>query len=81
MTIKKFLVTGLGAAVTEAGVRAWLEGFGPVVKVAIIRDGNAADPIVLVEMAIGDGAAAHLVSRVTNYWHEGAMVNVRLLIH
>jgi hypothetical protein len=81
MTTKKFLITGLGAGVTEAGVRAWLGDYGPVVQVAIIRDGNAADPVALVEMAIGDGTAGYLVSRLCNYWHEGAMVNARLLSH
>lgn len=81
MTTKKFLIMGLGPDSTEENIRAWLGHFGPVVLVDIIRDGDAADPVTFVEMEIGDGAAARLVSRLTDYWHDGKLVNARLLHH
>lgn len=81
MTTKKILITGLRAGATEASIQSWLGRFGPVVQVDIIREGSAADPFALVEMDIGDGVAAYLVSRLSNYWHEGAVVNARLLHH
>jgi hypothetical protein len=81
MTTKKFLIMGLGGTATEESVRSWLSHFGPVVRVDIIRDGNANDPVAFVEMEIGDEAAAHLVSRLSDYWHEGKLVNARLLHH
>lgn len=81
MTTKKFLIMGLGPDSTEESIRRWLGHFGPVVLVDIIRDGDAADPVTFVEMAIGDAAAAHLVSRLSDYWHEGKLINARLLHH
>ena len=81
MTTKKFLITGLGTAANEDSIRSWLGHFGPVVLVDIIRDGDAADPITFVEMEISDAAAAHLVSRLSDYWHDGKLVNARLLHH
>lgn len=81
MTTKKILITGLGAAANEESIRSWLGQFGPVVRVDIIRDGEAADPVAFVEIEIGNEEAAHLVSRLTDYWHEGKLVNARLLHH
>lgn len=81
MTTKKLLIMGLGDAATEESVGSWLGRFGPVLRVDIIHDGNAADPVALVEMDIDDGIAAYLVSRLTNYWHEGKLLNGRLLNH
>jgi hypothetical protein len=81
MTTKTILVTGLGCGVTEVGVQSWLARFGPVVQVDMIREGNAANPYALVQMDIGDAAAATLVSRLSNYWHEGALVSAWLLHH
>jgi hypothetical protein len=81
MTTKKILITGIGAAASEESIRSWLVHFGPVLRVEIIRDGDAADPVALAEMEIGDGAAAHLVSRLSDYWHEGKLINARLLHH
>jgi hypothetical protein len=81
MTTKNILISGLGAGSTEEGIRSWLGHFGPVVRVNIIRDGDATDPVALVEMEIGSEAAANLVSRLSEYWHEGKLVNARLLIH
>lgn len=81
MSTKKILITGLCNAATEESIRAWLGHFGPVERVDIVRDGSANDPVALVEMSIGDGAAAYLVSRLTDYWHDGKLVNARLLNH
>ena len=81
MTMRNILITGIGSAATEESIRTWLGHFGPVVLVDIIRDGDAADPIAFVEMEIGDGAAARLVSRLSDYWHEGKLINAMLLIH
>lgn len=81
MAIKKFLITGLGAASAEESIQAWLGQFGLVVSLKIIHDGNPAVPVALVEMDIDDEQAFHLVSRISNYWHEGYMVNVWHLLH
>ena len=81
MTTKKILITGLRADIDEVGVRALLERFGPVTRVDIIRDGNADEPVALAEMSIGDGPAAYLTFRLTNYWHDGKVINARLMHH
>ena len=76
MTMKKFLLTGLGPATTEENIQSFLGGFGPVVEVEILRDGNAMMLVAFVEMDIGDEQALHLTSRISNFRHEGHMVNV-----
>ena len=81
MTTKKILIMGLGAGTTEAAIRSLLGRFGPVVQVSIVREGDADNPVALVEMDIDDAAAANLVFRLSNYWHEGAIVTARLLHH
>jgi hypothetical protein len=81
MKAKKLLITGLSAGSTEEGLRSWLSYFGQIDRVEIIRDGNAADPVALLEMSISDGAAAFLLSHLANYWHEGKLVTARLLHH
>lgn len=81
MTTKKFLIMGLGADSSEESIRSLLSRFGPVERVEIIRDGNPDDPIALVKMSIGDGAAGYLVSQLSDYWHEGKLVSARLLHH
>lgn len=78
---KRILITGLRADVDEAGVRAFLERFGPVSQVDLIRDGNSDEPVAVASMEIGEGAAAYLVFHLTDYWHDGAMLNARLLHH
>ncbi len=78
---KKFAITGLGPAATKDSVQVLLDGFGPVVDVEIIRDGDAAMPIAIVEMAIGDLQAYRLTSRISNYWHGGHVVSANLLHH
>jgi hypothetical protein len=81
MTMKKILITGLRADMDETGVRTFLERFGPVSQVEIIREGNADQPVALAGMDIDEGAAAYLVFYLTDYWHEGAMLSARLLHH
>ena len=81
MTTKKILITGLGAAATEESIRSWLGRFGQVVRVDIIRDGDADRPIAVVEMEIGEGAAAYLAFRLSDYGHDGDQVKARLLHH
>lgn len=79
--MKKILLMGLGAKATEAGVRTWLSCFGPVRNVDLVREGDAKAPLALVEMDISDGQAFFLVSRISNYWHDGSLINARLLTH
>lgn len=79
METKKILITGLGAGATEAGIQTWLNCFGPVMKIRFICKGVHADSTALVETDISDEAAAYLVSRLSNYWHDGAVVNASLL--
>ena len=79
--MKKILLMGLGVTATEAGVRSWLSGFGPVLNVAFVRDGDAQAPLAVVDMDITDGHAFFIVSRLSNYWHDGSLVSARLLGH
>ena len=81
MVTKKFAITGLGPATTKDSVLIWLGSFGPIVDVEIIRDGDAAAPIAVVEMDIGDEQAFLLTSRISNYWHDGYIVSASLLHH
>jgi hypothetical protein len=79
--MKKILLSGLAADIDEAHIRAGLEKLGPVSAVHIIRDGDAASPVVIVEMDIDDQTAYRLTSRVTDFWHDGKTINARLLLH
>jgi len=81
VTTKKILITGLGAAATEESIRSWLGRFGPVVRVDIIRDGDADRPVAVVEMEISDGVAECLAFRLSDYGHDGDQVCARLLNH
>ncbi|HEX8964181.1 MAG TPA: RNA-binding protein [Rhodocyclaceae bacterium] len=81
MTTKVILLTGLGAASTADGIREWMRRFGPVVHVDFVRDGNAAAPLAVVEMEVSEAQAFFIVSRLTNYWHEGSLVSARLMVH
>ena len=78
---KKFAITGLGSGTTKDSVQILLDGFGPIVDVEIICDGDAAMQIAVVEMAIGDVQAYRLTSRISNYWHDGHIVSASLLHH
>lgn len=79
--MKKIMLTGLGGDVSEQRIRESLERVGPVVNVTIIRGGDASTPVVIVEMDINDEQAFRITSRVTDYWHDGHMLNARLLLH
>ena len=79
--MKKIMFSGLLPDVTEEAVRKSLEKVGPVPTVSIIKDGDASAPLVIVEMDISDVQAFQLTSRVTDYWHDGHMINARLLLH
>jgi hypothetical protein len=79
--MKKIMLTGLGGDVSEQRIRESLERVGPVVSVTIIREGDASAPVVIVEMDINDEQAHRITSRVTDYWHDGHMLNARLLLH
>ena len=79
--MKKIMFSGLLPDVTGEAVRKSLEKVGPVHTVSIIKDGDASAPLVIVEMDISDVQAFQLTSRVTDYWHDGHMINARLLLH
>ena len=79
--MKKIMFSGLLPDVTEEAVRESLEKIGPVHTVSIIKDGNGSAPLVIVEMDISDAQAFQITSRVTDYWHDGHMINARLLLH
>lgn len=79
--MKKILLMGLSPTVTEAGIRSWLSGFGAVRTVELVREGDAAAPVAVIEMDISDGQAFFIESRICNYWHDGSLVSARLLNH
>jgi len=79
--MKKILLMGLGPNTTEDGVRSWLSGFGTVIDVELVREGDSTAPVALVQMDITDAEAFFIVSRVCNYWHDGSLVSARLLNH
>jgi hypothetical protein len=81
MVTKKFAITGLGPTTTKDSVHILMDRFGPVVDIEIIRDGDAAAPIALVAMAIGDAQAYSLTSRISNYWYDGCVLSANLLHH
>ncbi len=79
--MKKILLMGLSAAATEAGVRSWLGAYGAVVKVDLVREGDAKAPLAVIEVDISAGQAFLIVSRISSYWHDGSLVSARLLAH
>lgn len=79
MTTKKLLIKGLDADATEAGIRSWLDRFGPVKRVEIIREGHPTNPSVLVEMDLDDKAAEYLVAQISCFYHSSAAVSAQLL--
>jgi len=79
--MKKIMFTGLGADVTEAAVRESLEKVGPVVEVLIVRDGDPQNPYVVVTMNIDDDTAYRITARATDYWHNGRIINARMMLH
>jgi hypothetical protein len=81
MSAKKILITGIGVDATEQGIRALLGQFGPVDQIEIICEGNPHEPVALAEMDLSDGQAFHLTQRITDYWHEDAVLSAHLLMH
>lgn len=81
MLTKKILITGFGVDVTEQDIRALFDSFGPVERIDILREGNPKEPVALLEMSLSDGALAHLLARMSHYWHDGALINAHLLLH
>ena len=81
MAMKRFLLTGFGPATTEESIQSFLREFGPVVGVDILRDRNATVLVAFVEMDIGDEQAFFLASYISNFWHEGHMINMWHVFH
>lgn len=79
--MKKIMFTGVDSNITEEQVRQSLEKLGVIDDVQIIRDGNPASPVVVVAMAISDEQAYKLTTRLTDYWHDGHMINACILLH
>jgi hypothetical protein len=79
--MKKILLVGLGPNATEEAIRSWLSGFGSVIDVELVREGDAKAPVALIRMDISEAEAFFIVSRISNYWHEGSLVSARLLTH
>jgi len=81
LPMKKIMFTGIDPETTEAAIRESLERVGPVVDVIIVRDGDPAHPYVVVTMNIDDDTAYRLTTRVTDYWHNGQMINARMMLY
>lgn len=77
----KMLITGLRLGVTPDEVRQGMEKLGPVDKVEIVptKSDHAKDCWAIVEMPISAEKAEQIASRVTDLWHEGGMVNIRVM--
>jgi len=78
--MKKLVLSGLRATVTEADVGSWLSRFGPVGSVRFVREGDDQAPVAVVEMDLSDAEAFYLTSRLSRYWHDGSLVSATLLI-
>lgn len=79
--MKRLLITGVNPTSTPDALASWLTRFGPVIGVNIVRDGDARAPIAIVDMDISDAQASFIVSRIANYWHDGALVSASWLMH
>ena len=79
--MKKIMFSGLSADVTESAIRESLQKLGPVHSIQIISDGDASSSIAIVTMSIDDELAFKLTSRVTDYWHNGNIINARIMVH
>lgn len=77
----KMLVTGLRPGVTEDEVRMGMEKLGPVDTVEIVSTQREDEKNcwAIVEMPISAEKAEQIASRVTDIWHEGAMVNIQVM--
>lgn len=77
----KMLVTGLRLGVTAQEVRQGMEKLGPVDRVEIVptESEHAKDCWAIVEMPISAEQAERITSRVTDIWHDGRMINIRVM--
>ena len=77
----KLLVTGLRLGVTVDEVRLGMEKLGPVDTIEIVSSQreNEKDCWAIVEMPISAEKAEQIANRVTDLWHDGAMVNIRVM--
>lgn len=78
--MKKILLSGVSADISEDAVRRELADLGPLAQVTIIRDGDPSRPMVMIELPISDAAAYLLVERLDNHWHDGQRISAHLLI-
>lgn len=76
----KFLLTGFRADVTVREVASILPQSGKATDIRIVTEGNPDEPLVLVDMAIGDMDAFRLTSRLRDYWHRGRMISAHRLV-
>lgn len=79
--MKKILLTGVAIDISEERVREKFASVGPVHAVEIIREGDPDHPMVIVTLDISDELAFTIVSRVTNFWHEGNLITAQLMLH
>lgn len=79
--MKKILLEGFDASVTEESVRALMDSFGPVHGVEIFRDGNASAPVVLVAMGIDELKVVDVTLRITRYWHQGCVISAHRWVY
>lgn len=76
----KLLLTGLAAEPSAEKVKAGMERFGPVSHVEIVAS-KEGDGWAIVEMPITDEQAFEITRRISDIWHDGRFVNVRILNH
>lgn len=80
--MKRILLTGISPESTEESLRTAIEPhFGPIDRVEIVRDGDAGNPMAILDMPLSDQQAFRMVQRITDIWHDGRRVNARLLLH
>ena len=76
----KLLLTGLPLEATAEKVREGMEKLGTVSNVEIVSK-NGPDHWAIIEMPITDEEAFNITRRVTDLWHLGRFVNLRVLNH
>ena len=79
-TKMKLLLTGLPIDATAEEVREGMEKLGTVSNVEIVSQ-NGPDHWAIIEMPLTDEEAFNITRRVTDLWHLGRFVNLRVLNH
>lgn len=74
----KLLLTGLPEDATESAVRAGMEKLGTVSSVQLVAK-DSGETWAIVEMPITPDQAFKITQQVTDIWHAGNFVNVRIL--